>query len=163
MLRAVAERLAFLRAIDAAEANPFLFPIAENIDSVRIQNPNDFPGEGERISSAEETKPSQEGYESHESSMGDLGVLPYAIVPDHIVIRLRKNLFLNSRILTRIAAVLDDLVHVAFSMPVSSFRWSRRMLGEESAAGSVCMERRNTRGVYARSQRLEVFQVEDSG
>ncbi len=67
MFCAVTERLPVLWAINSAEANPFLFPIAEHIDSVSIEDTNDFAGEGERIRAAEETEPSQEGHKSHAS------------------------------------------------------------------------------------------------
>ena len=66
MFCAGAKRLAFFRTIDAAKANPFLFSIAEHLDGIPVEDADDFAGERERICTAEETKPSQEGYESHE-------------------------------------------------------------------------------------------------
>lgn len=65
MSRAVAERLAFFRAINAAEANPFFFPIAEDVDSVSIEDADHFACGGEGICTAEETEPSQESHKPH--------------------------------------------------------------------------------------------------
>ena len=66
MSRAVAERLAFLRAINTTQANPFFFPIPKYVDGISIEDSNHFAGEGECVCSAVEAEPGQESDESHE-------------------------------------------------------------------------------------------------